>query len=258
MAAVAVYHVEDGPVDGPAVVLASSLGTTWAMWEPQLPALAGRFRVIRYDHRGHGRSPVPPGPYRIDDLGTDLLALLDRLGLDRAHICGISLGGMVAMWLAAHAPDRVDRLALLSTSARLGPPEGWAQRAATVRAEGTAAVADTVVQRWFTPEFAAGHQELVQRHRDMIAATPAAGYAACCAAIEHMNLEPDLSRITAPTLVVVGAEDPAAPPEHAERIAAALPGARLEVLAGTSHLSSVSAADLVNPLLVEFLTAPRD
>jgi 3-oxoadipate enol-lactonase len=158
---VTVHHVEDGPPGGPVLVLANSLGTTTAMWDPQVPALAAHHRVVRYDHRGHGGTAVGVDPVDIADLGRDLLALLDRLGVERAHLCGLSIGGMVAMWVAANAPERVDRLALCATSAQLGPPEFWFQRAAAVRAGGTAAIAGAVVDRWFTPHFAADHPDVV-------------------------------------------------------------------------------------------------
>jgi 3-oxoadipate enol-lactonase len=253
MGAVPVSYVVDGPPDAPPLLLSSSLGATADMWEPQL-ALADRFRIVRYDHRGHGRSPVPPGRYELADLGADALALLDRLEIDKAHLAGLSLGGMVAMWVAAHAPDRVDRLVLMSTSAKLGPPQAWAERAAAVRAGGTGAVAANVVGRWFTPEYASAHPEVVGRFRDMIAASPPDGYAACCGAIERMDLEPELARIRAATLVIAGSDDPATPPVHAERIAAGIGGATLEMLPGTAHLANVSAADTVNALLAAFLS----
>jgi 3-oxoadipate enol-lactonase len=253
MSTVRVYHRIDGPADAPALLLINSLGADLSMWEPQLPALTQRFRVIRYDARGHGRSPVPPGRYALDDLGRDALDLLDRLGVARAHVCGLSLGGMTAMWLAAHAPERVGRLVLLCTSALLGPPEGWADRAAKVRAAGTGAVADAVVARWVTPGFAATHPAELRRLRDMVAATPAIGYAGACAAIEHMDLRRDLPGITAPTLVVAGADDPATPPEHGAAIAAAIPGARLEIIANAAHLASFEQADTANRLILEAL-----
>ena len=251
-----VHYAVDGPEDAPVLLLSGSLGSTLAMWEPQVPALARRFRVIRYDHRGHGASPVPPGPYTIADLAADALRLLDRLGAGRAHVVGLSLGGMVGMWLAANAPERVDRLVLCCTSARLGPPEAWAERAAAVRAGGVAAVAEAVLGRWFTPGFAASHPEAVARARAMLAATPAEGYAACCGAIERMNLEPDLGRIQASTLVIAGADDPSTPPEHARRIAAAVPGARLAILEPGAHLLNVEQAEAVTGRILEHLTAP--
>jgi len=253
MSVVAVHHRVDGPVDAPALLLINSLGADLSMWEPQIRALTARFRVIRYDARGHGRSPVPPGRYALADLGRDALDLLDRLGVARAHVCGLSLGGMTAMWLAAHAAERVDRLVLFCTSALLGPPSGWVERAALVRAEGTGAVADAVVARWVTPGYAATHPGELRRLRDMVAATPAIGYAGACAAVEQMDLRADLPGIVAPTLVVAGADDPATPPAHGAAIAAAIPGARLEVVAEAAHLASYEQAETANRLILEAL-----
>jgi len=238
VSAVAVRHRLDGPPGAPLLILSSSLGTSGELWRPQLAALAGARRVLRYDHRGHGGSPVPLGPYRIADLGRDLLALLDVVGVARADVAGLSLGGMVAMWVAAHAPDRVRRLALLCTSANFGPPEPWLERAATVRAAGTAAVADAVVARWFTPAFREREPGTVAWARNMLIDTPAEGYAACCEAIAGLELAPELDRITAPTLVVAGADDPAAPPDAAQSVAAGIAGSRLEVVDGV-HLLNV-------------------
>jgi 3-oxoadipate enol-lactonase len=250
---VTVHHQLSGPPGAATVALAGSLGTSLAMWDDQAQALTGRFRVLRYDHRGHGRSPAPLGPYRVEDLAADLLALLDRLGLARVHLAGLSLGGMTAMWLAAHAPQRVDRLALLCTSAYLPPAQGWRERAANVRAQGTAALADAALGRWFTPALREARPELAARFRAMLSAIPAEGYAGCCEAIAALDLRADLGRITAPTLVIAGREDPATPPEHAERIAAAIRGARLVVLPGAAHLANVEQAGEVNRLLTEHL-----
>jgi 3-oxoadipate enol-lactonase len=244
------YRV-DGPVDGPVVVLGSSLGTTGSVWEPQLAALAATHRVVRYDHRGHGDSPAPPGPYSIEELARDVLALLDRLEVDRADLGGLSLGGMVAMWLAAHAPERVRRLAVVCTSARPEQEEMWRRRAAAVRAGGMAAVADTVVGRWFTEDFAARRPDVVAWARAMVAGTDPDGYAACCEVVATLDLEPALSRITAPTLVVAGARDPAFPFPHTERIVAAIAGSRLAVV-DAAHLASVERADIVTELLIGF------
>jgi len=251
--AVDVHHVVEGPDDAPALVLVNSLGSTLAMWEPQIEDLAAQFRVVRFDLRGHGRSPVPPGPYALDDLGGDVVALLDRLGIARAHVAGVSLGGMTAMWLGVHAPERVDRLVLCCTSAKLGPPQGWRDRAALVRAEGTEAVADSVVARWVTPPWAAAHPEEFHRLRTMIASTPAEGYAGCCAAIEHMDQEDDLHRIAAPALVISGADDPSTPPDHGARIAARIPGARMAVIPRAMHLANIEQADQVTERIVDHL-----
>jgi 3-oxoadipate enol-lactonase len=251
MTAVEVHALDEGRSDGPVVVLSNSLGTTLDMWEPQMAALTERFRVIRYDHRGHGGSPVPPGPYRIEDLAGDVLALLDRLRIARANVCGASMGGQVAMWIAAHAPERVDRLVLCCTSPVFGPPELWVDRAKTVRSDGTGAVAATVVGRWFTPDFAAANPEVVERFRDMIASTPPEGYAACCEAVGAADLRPDLGAIRARTLVIAGAEDPAVPRERTQELGSDIADARVEIVDPGAHLSSVERSDRVTELIVE-------
>ncbi len=253
MSAVSVHHVVEGPALAPALVLVNSLGASLAMWEPQIDVLAEKLHVVRFDLRGHGRSPVPPGPYALADLGGDVVALLDELRLPRAHVAGLSLGGMVAMWLGIHAPERVDRLVLSSTSAALGPPEAWRERAALVRAHGTGAVADAVVSRWFTPGFAQARPRVVRRIREMVAATPAEGYASACAAVETMAIEADLPRIAAPTLVIAGADDPSTPPDHAARIAAAIPDARMAVIADAAHLANMQQPERFTRLLLDHL-----
>jgi 3-oxoadipate enol-lactonase len=245
------YHQVDGPAGAPTLLLLGPLGGTGELWAAQVPALAGRFRVVRADHRGHGRSPVPPGPYRLDELAGDVLALLDRLGAQRCHLAGLSLGGMVGLWLAQHAPERLDRLALLCTSARLGPPQMWADRAAIVLAEGTDAVAETAIGRWFTPGYAAAEPERVAAIRAMIAATPPVGYAGCCAAIETMDLRPALGVVRAPTLVVAGTDDPSTTPEHLRLIADGIPGSRYVQLDDCAHVAIVEQAGPVTELLLE-------
>lgn len=254
MSAVDVHFAVDGPSDAPVVVLAPSLGTTLHMWEPQVARLRDRYRVLRYDHRGHGKSPVPGGPYRIADLGGDLVRLLDTLGVGSAHVCGLSLGGMTGMWVAAHEPDRVQSLVLCCTSAHLDP-EAWVQRAATVRSGGTISVTDSVVGRWFTPPWAAAHPQTVDRVRQMIVACPDDGYAACCDAIQALDLRDDLPAIRARTLVVAGAEDRATPPEHGRAIAGRIPNARLEILSPAAHLANIERAETVTDLLLDHLAA---
>ena len=175
-----VHHRVEGPDEAPVVVFASSLGTTHEMWDPQAAALAGEYRVLRYDHRGHGRSPVPPGPYTIDELAGDLLALLDDLGIERASLVGLSLGGAVAMHAALQAPERFERVALCCTAMKFGEPETWHERAAAVRAEGMPAVAAAVLERWVTPDAPAGLRERLEA---LLLATPPEGYAACCEAL---------------------------------------------------------------------------
>jgi 3-carboxy-cis,cis-muconate cycloisomerase/3-oxoadipate enol-lactonase len=238
----------DGPEEGPVLVLANSMGTTMAMWDQQLGALSEHLRVLRYDHRGHGGSEVPAGPYRIEELGTDLLGLLDELGLDRVSFCGLSLGGMVGMWVAANAPERIDRLALCCTAATVNG-EVYLERAAKVRAGGTASVAEEVLSRWFTPSF--GDDAQMERAAGMLRATPDEGYAGCCEALAVMDLRDGLSRIAAPTLVVAGADDPATPPPKAEEIAAAVPDTRLEVVPGAAHLANIEQPEQVTRLLLD-------
>ena len=255
-APVPVHFVDEGPRDAPAVVLSGSLGSTLAMWDPQVPALSGRFRVIRYDHRGHGGSPVPPGPYEVSELAGDVVALLDRLEVTRAHLCGLSLGGQVVMWIAAHAPDRVDRLVLCCTSAWFGPPEPWLERAETVRARGTGAVARAVVGRWFTPGFAAANPGIVEQTRAMIAATPPEGYAACCEAVGRADLRADLAAIRAATLVVGGAQDPGVRPDRIEELSAKISGSRVAVVDPAAHLANVEQAERVTRLILDHLGSP--
>jgi 3-oxoadipate enol-lactonase len=254
MSAVDVSHRVDGPEDAPVVLLSNSLGATYAMWDPQMPALSARFRVVRYDSRGHGRSPVPVGPYSIDDLVDDVVALLDRLGVERAHVVGLSLGGMTALRLAAREPHRVDRLAVLCTSALLGPPEGWVERAQLVRSEGTGSVAGTIVQRWLTTAHQAADPEYTAELAAMIAATPAEGYASSCTAIEHLDLRADLASIAAPTLAIAGAEDPVTPPPHLEAIVAGIAGSRLTVVEQAAHMVNLDQPGAVTAALLTHLT----
>ena len=238
MSAVDVAYSVDGPADAPVVVLSNSLGATRGMWAPQVPALAERYRVVTYDNRGHGESPAPAGPYSLDDLVDDLVALLDEVGADRAHVVGLSIGGMIAMRLAAREPDRVDRLAVLCSSAA-PDPQGFLDRAVAVRSGGTAPIAPTVVSRWLTPPFAAEHPDLVARLEAMIAGADDEGYAACCEVVAGVDLRDDLGRITAPTLVVSGADDPALPPEHQRRIAEGIAGAELLTVGPAAHLANL-------------------
>ena len=243
-------HRIDGPADAPVLVLSNSIGSDWRMWDGLVPALTAEYRVLRYDQRGHGRSEVAPGPYSIAELAGDLIGLLDELGIQRPHLAGLSLGGMTGMWLAAHEPSRVDRMALLCTSALLGPEQMWLDRAALVRAEGTRAIADAGVRRWLTEEFITAQPETVAWCREMMIGTPAEGYAGCCEAIAAMDLRADLPAITASTLVVAGADDPATPPSHAEVIAAGISGADLHVVPHAAHLATVEQPSAITDLLL--------
>jgi 3-oxoadipate enol-lactonase len=248
--------LERRPAGAPVLVLGNSLGTTGELWRPQLAALAARFRLLRYEHRGHGGSPAPPGPYTIAGLGADVLRLLDESGIETAHHCGVSLGGMVGMWLAVNAPDRIGALALCCTSACLPPAQMWAGRAALVRSAGMASISQQIVGRWFTPAFAARHPGVAAGFvATMERRVVPEGYAGCCEAIAAMDLRPLLGSVTARTLVIAGADDPATPPWYGAAIASAVPGARLRVIRGAAHLANVSQAAEVTAALLAHLAA---
>jgi 3-oxoadipate enol-lactonase len=250
----ALHHEVHGADTGRTLLLGGSLGTTLRMWDQQLP-LAERIRIVPFDHRGHGGSPVPPAPYEIEDLGRDVLELIDALGLERASFCGLSIGGMVGMWLGANAPDRIERLVLICTSAHMPPASAWQERTAVVREAGSVEpLADTVVERWLTPQYAAAHPAVRDQLRRMLADSPPDGYIACCGAIERMDLRDALGTIRAPTLVISGSEDLSTPPEHQEAIVAAIPKARHVVVGPAAHLATIEQPDDVNQLILEHLT----
>nr|WP_156993931.1 3-oxoadipate enol-lactonase [Pseudonocardia acaciae] len=250
---VTLHHVEDGRPDGPPLLLLGSLGSTLEMWRPQLPALTPNWRVIRVDHRGHGESPVPAGPYTVADLAGDALALMDRLELERVSFLGLSLGGMVGMYLASEEPRRIDRLVLCATTARFGEPSPWPERIATVAAGGTESIAEATATRWFTPAYAAAHPDKAAWAEAMVRDTPDAGYLACCQALRDWDHVHRLGAIQAPTLMIAGAADPSTPKDpHADVIAAGIPDARLEVL-DAAHLLTIERADEANKLITEHL-----
>lgn len=247
----------DGPPGAPVLVLGNSVGTASAVWDPQVAALRAHFRLLRFEHRGHGGSPAPPGPYSIGDLAGDVLALLDGAQIERALYCGISLGGMIGIWLAAHAPERIAALGLCCTSAFLPPASMWTERAALVRSEGMGRVADQAAGRWFTPAFRRSDPAAVAGIVDAMRGVDPGGYAGCCEAIGGMDQRASLASITAPTLVIAGAEDPATPPWHGAVIASGIAGSRLRVIRGASHLANVSAAAEVTAALLGHLLAPQ-
>lgn len=240
------HYVLEGPESAPVLMFASSLGTTHEMWDPQAAALKGDFRVLRYDHRGHGGSPVPPGPYSIEDLAGDALALLDELGIARATFVGLSIGGAVAITAALRAPERFERLVLCSTAAHFPPPEQWAERAATVRAEGVAAVADAVLERWLTPDAPA---DLRERMRAMLVSTPPEGYAACCEALGGYDARGRLGALAMPVLAIAGDGDPTTPPAALQAIVDEVPDGRLHVLDGARHICNVERAEEFNHVI---------
>jgi 3-oxoadipate enol-lactonase len=248
------YRLEGDPA-APTILLSNSLGTAMDMWAPQIaPLLAAGFRILRYDTRGHGASDVPVGAYSMDRLGRDVIGLLDALGIERVHYCGLSLGGMVGQWLGYRAPERLQRLILANTAAYMGPPSGWQGRIDTVLNSGTGSLAGAVIERWFTPEFAEANPEPVQAIRILLTNTAGQGYAGCCAAIRDMDLRPVGPLIPVPTLVIGGTRDPATPLENAKALAQAIPAAELAML-DAAHLSNVEQADAFTKLVTRFLNS---
>jgi 3-oxoadipate enol-lactonase / 4-carboxymuconolactone decarboxylase len=246
----------DGGDNRPALLLGNSIGTDHCLWAPALAHLTRAFRVIRFDMRGHGASEAPTGEYSLERLARDALAVADAAGAQRFHYAGISLGGMIGMWLGAHAPERIDRLVLSNTSPYFGP-EGWAARIAAVKAGGMAAVADVVMGRFFTPEFVAASDERYATARRTLLDVDPSGYAGCCAAIRDMDLRDVLGRISAPTLVIGGARDQATPPEQGRAIANAIPGAAYAELPG-AHLPALEATAAFVATVAGFLLPPAD
>lgn len=250
---VTLNYEQHGDPTAPPVVLLGSLGSDLSMWAPQITALSPIANVVAVDHRGHGKSPVVAGPYTMADLGGDVVALLDSLGLGSVHFVGLSLGGAVGQWLAAHHPERVRTLTLLCTSAAFAPAQPWLDRAATVRADGLASIAESIVGRWFTPGLAERDPDLVARHVEMVAGTSDEGYAACCEALATWDGRPDLARIVAPTLVVAGEQDPATPPAVMEQIADGIAGAAFHVVDPGAHLANVEQAGRITALIREHI-----
>jgi len=245
----------DGPVGAPALALVNSLGADLRMWEPQIGALSRRFRVVRYDTRGHGQSDAPHGPYSIDRLGRDLLALLDQLHLAPAPIrlCGLSLGGLTAQWLAAHYPERVGRVVLANTAARIGAAASWDTRIDAVRAGGMVAVREAVVARFLSAAFRASHPEDARAIGDMLEATHPAGYIGACAALRAADLRAIVPLIRAPALILAGALDEATPPSQSRELHAAIAGSELVVLNHAAHLSNVEQPEAFNAQALRFL-----
>jgi 3-oxoadipate enol-lactonase len=249
-----IHYRFDCSESAPVVVLSNSLGTNLSMWDAQVPALAARFRVLRYDTRGHGQSSVTPGPYSIMQLGRDVVRLLDELEIERAHFCGLSMGGMIGLWLGVYAAPRIGRLVLCNTAAKIGTAETWNARIEAVRQGGMAAIADGIIQRWFTPAFIARAPDTIESTRQMILSTPPEGYAANCGAIRDMDQRETISRISAPTLVITGAKDPVTTTPDARYIVEHVAGAQYAEL-DAAHLSNIEAAERFTQVLVQFLEA---
>ena len=247
------YRV-DGPADAPALLLSHALGTTLELWAPQVSVLASRFRVIRYDTRGHGRSDIPSGEYSIEDLGRDALAVLDAERAQTACVVGISLGGLTAMWLGVHAGARVRALVLANTAARVGTTERWVERAALVRSSGMGAIADMAMGTWFTEEFRGRSSATVEGFRRTVASTSPEGYTGCCTVLRDADLRAELSRVGVPTLVIAGSRDVSTPLAEARSVADRIPGST-QLILECAHLSNVECADAFTKAVEEFCGA---
>ncbi len=240
-AAGTLHYRVDGPENGPPVLLSNALGTTLDLWSAQVETFQRTFRVIRYDTRGHGQSSVPAGDYTLDQLGEDAVRVLDAVGAGTAHVCGLSLGGLTAMWLGVYHPSRVRGLVAADTAARVGTRERWIERAARARAEGMTAIADLNMPNWFTRAFREREPATVARFHRMVASCSPDGYIGCCAALRDADLRPAINRVRARTLVVAGDEDPSTPVADAEFICREIPGATLLTL-NAAHLSNVECS----------------
>ena len=250
----AIHYQIDGTEGRPWLVFSNSLGTNLNMWDDQVAEFGEDFRILRYDSRGHGQSGAPEGAYSIGMLGSDALALMDHVGIDKAYWCGLSKGGMVGMWLGTNHGDRFHRMAYCNTAAHMPTAEMWAERASVARNQGMQALQEAIIGRWFTPAFISEAPDRVDLVRKQILSTPGNGYAGCCDAIGDMNQRESIKAIRLPVLVIAGADDPATPPEKGQDIANAINGARLVVLDNAAHLSNIEQTAAFNTALRSFLT----
>lgn len=237
----------------PWLVFCNSLGTDLTMWDRQVGYLSRNYRILRYDRRGHGRSTAPPSPFALSDLGTDVLFLLDALGIDNPHFCGLSIGGLTGLWLCVNAPDRLDRVILSATSARIGSAENWNARMSAVRAHGLGGLISATRDRWFSAAFAAREAQAVQHILDVFKATSINGYVGCCAALADGDLREEIDRISNPLLAISGDDDPVCPPSDLVAIADAVQDGRHVSLPGR-HLVNIEAHEAFNAVLTDFLT----
>lgn len=245
------YRVDGNP-QAPALMFSNSLGTTHELWTPQVAGLASAFRVILYDTRGHGGSDAPKGAYTLEMLGLDALAILDAAEATRAHVCGLSLGGLTAMWLGVHAPDRIESLILASTAARIGNALLWQERIELVKSSGLQPLAKAAMDRWFTEGFRAAHPDVIDRYRQMLESCPAEGYVSCCAVLRDADLRGEIGGIAVPALVIAGTHDPVTPPADADAIRARIRHARVTLL-DAAHLANVEQPDAFNDCVVAFI-----
>ena len=249
-------HYELSGGEGPVLMFCNSLGTDFSMWDAQAERLGRDFRILRYDARGQGQSSVTADDFTmaptIAQLGRDVVDLLDTLKLERVHFCGLSMGGMIGIWLGVNAPLRLHRLILCNTAARIGSAEMWNARIATVRKDGMKPVAAAVIERWFTAEFRAAFPERVAKAQTMLESAPPAGYAACCAAIRDMDQRDTVGQIKTPTLILYGAQDRVTPPQDAEFLQERIPGS-VKVELNAAHLSNVEQPDAFTDAVSYFL-----
>lgn len=242
-----------GPADAPVLMLSSSLGTTKHMWDPQMAAFAAKYRVVRYDKRGHGKSGVPKGPYNMEMLGRDAIAIMDALKLDKVNWLGLSMGGMEGMWLGANAAGRIDKLILSNTSCYYPDKTIWHNRIDAVSKAGSvAAIADMVINAWLTTDFQTAHPDTTARMKEMMIATPVEGYLGCCAAVRDMDHREIIRSITAPTLIIAGAKDPATTVTVAEFIRDRIPGAKLAIV-DAAHIANIEQPEAYAKEVISFL-----
>jgi len=248
-------HVEiEGPANAPVLMLSNSLATTHAMWEPQVKPFTQHFRLVRFDRRGHGKSGLAKGPYTMERLGRDVLAVLDGLGLKAVNWCGLSMGGMEGMWLGANAPERFNRMVLSNTSSYYPDKTLWNDRIRYVRQHGLAAMVGANMERWFTKGFRERAPQTIAMMSEMFVATPLEGFIACGEAVRDMDHRGLLPKVSRPTLVIAGRHDPATPLEAGEYICNNIPGATLAVL-DAAHISNIEAPEQFSKTVLEFLTA---
>lgn len=232
----------DGPHDAPWLTFCNSLGTDLHMWDPQVAALSGRFRILRYDRRGHGHSSAPPGLYSVADLGADVLALWDHLGVARSHFCGLSIGGLTGQWLGVHAGTRLHTLTVAATAAKIGTAESWETRIAQVREQGLLPLRDGTAERWFTPAFVAAQPAQVEDILQRFVATSVAGYIGCCHAVATADFRDQLAQIGVPTLAIAGDDDPVCPPADLQAIARGVAHGHAVAVPGR-HICNIESAD---------------
>jgi 3-oxoadipate enol-lactonase len=249
---VRIHYDLTGPSSAPALVFSNSLGENFSMWDPQASVFAQHFRVLRYDTRGHGQSSVSPGPYTIEQLAHDVLALLDILEMDRVHFCGLSMGGQTGMWLALNASARLRRLVLCNTAAKIGTPEMWNTRIETVRKTGMKSISTAVIERWFSSAFRAKSPAIVASTKLMLESASPDGYVSNCAAVRDFDVRDVLAAINVPTLMITGTNDAATTPADGRYIADHIPGARYVEL-NAAHLSNIEDSGRFNAAVGSFL-----